>query len=221
VLRVFENQQLLKSASYRGENSMQSGDAEEKHGLDKDWSLVLAEYNALRSEILKHMDIQNQLGTFNIIVFGTIAGIGFQNKIALLMLLYPTLAMFLSIGWSHADYRAREIGLYIKKHIESAVGTNNIGWEHYLAANPRAVYYWATRGTFITTELLAIIIGISIAPFNSTFLAVLVGQSITNPNLAVNAFIVIAIVSLFITIFLLRQVRIGHGSVQYPLKPRL
>lgn len=154
----------------------------------KDTSLLLAEYNALRDEIIKRMDVENQLTAFTIIVFGTIMGIGFQNKTTSLILLFPALALFLSIGWSHSDARTMQIGAYISEHIESAVGTENIGWEHHMAANRHSMYYWANKGIFLITEVIAI------------FVAMLIGQSTKTIDLTVYALLVIAIVSFLLTL---------------------
>lgn len=49
----------------------------------KEPSFLLAEYSALRDEIVKRMEIEHQLATSTVIVFGTILGFGFQySKIA-------------------------------------------------------------------------------------------------------------------------------------------
>jgi hypothetical protein len=184
-------------------NTEEQNGSREDGDLDK--GLLLAEYNALRNETLKRMEIENQLTTFTIIVFGTILGIGFQNKIASLILLYPLLALFLSIGHTHSDYHVRQIGMYLKDHVESMVGTTNIGWEHYLIVNRYSRYRLQVSGIFITTELLAILVGLSIAPINATFLAPLLGQPMNNPSFAINLLLGIAIVSVLLTLFMLRQ----------------
>ena len=183
---------------------------EEQNNLTKDKSLdtklLLAEYDALRNEILKRMEIGNQLTTFTILVFGTILGIGYQNKFTSLILLYPIIALFLTISHVHSEYHVRQIALYIKEHIESVVGEVNIGWETFLAANRYSRYYLGVGGIVVTTELLAIVVGISLVPFNTTFLAMLVGQSIENPNFTINVLLGIAIVSFLLTLIMLRQV---------------
>lgn len=183
---------------------------EEQNNLPKgkspDISLLLAEYDALRNEILKRMEIENQLTTFTIIVFGTILGIGYQNKFTSLILLYPLIALFLTISHVQSEYHVRQIALYIKDHIESEVGKVNIGWETFLAENRYSRYYLGFGGIVMTTELLAIVVGTSIVPFNTTFLAVLVGQSITHPNFTINVLLGIAIVSFLFTPIMLRQV---------------
>jgi hypothetical protein len=201
VLTSWVTLRQKKSAQHyllKGEDSMKS---EEE---SSDTSLLTTEYNALRAEILKHMDIENQLATFTVIVFGTISSISFSNKNALLMLLYPILAMFLSIGWSQNNYQIRQIGTYIKERIESAVGTDKMGWENFLATNRNDSYFWGIRGIFIATELLAIVVGVTMAPFTTTFLAFIAGQS-KNLDFTINVILGTAIVCLFITIFLLRK----------------
>src|SRR5438874_3727521 len=166
----------------------------------KDTSLLLAEYNALRDEILKRMDVENQLTAFTIIVFGTIMGIGFQNKATSLILLFPVLALFLSIGWSHSDTRTMQIGAYISEHIESVVGTDNIGWEHYMAANRHSMYYWANKSIFLITELIAI------------FVAMLVGQSAKTIDLTVYVLLGIAIVSFLLTFIIILRPTLVKSS---------
>jgi hypothetical protein len=130
-------------------------------------SLLLAEYTALRDEILKRMDIEHQLATFTLLMFGTILGIGVQYRIAPLILLYPTLALFPSIGWSHTDYMTMLIGTYIKEQIE-AKRTDNTGWEQFWPIHGHSRYYWAMKGIFISTQVLAIVIGVVIGGLNPT-----------------------------------------------------
>lgn len=190
-------------------------DTQDQKAISNDTSLLLAQYHALRAEVLQRQEMENQLATFTVIVFGTILGIGFQNKAAIpLILLYPSLALFLAVNWAHSEYRVRQIGIFIRDRIEAIVGANNIGWEHYMAAvNRRALYPLATRGIFIMTELLAIVVGISVAPLNSTFLVLLFGQPMTSssatvPSSTVNVLLGIAFFSFILTVFLLRHVPI-------------
>jgi hypothetical protein len=177
---------------------MQLMDTKETNNVPKDTSFLLAEYTALREETVKRMDIEHQLATFTVIVFGTILGIGFQNnKITPLILLYPTLALFLSIGWSDCDSMTLLIGTYIREQIEAALQTGSTGWEHYWPTHGHSRYYWAMKGIFISTQALAIVIGVVIVPLNTLLMRVL---------------LCVAIASLLLTfVFML------HPS---PIKPR-
>jgi hypothetical protein len=58
-------------------------------------SLIIAEYNAMREEILKLVENQHQILSLSLIAPGTILAIGFQTRNASIMYLYPILALFL------------------------------------------------------------------------------------------------------------------------------
>jgi hypothetical protein len=191
---------------------------QEKNDSEKDHALQIAEYNALRGEIVKRMDVESQFITFTVIVFGTLVSVGVQNKIASLLLLYPLLALFFAIGWSHSDYRVRQIGTYIKNQIEGAGGKTNIGWEHYLEMHPYSRYYWMSRGIFLSTQVVAIIIGVSLASLKSTWIIFLLLQPITNADFVTNTLLILTCVSFFLTVYILRQIPISSitSSVQPP-----
>ena len=127
---------------------------EEQNNLQKDkplnTKLLVVQYNTLREEILKRMEIENQLVTFTIIVFGTILGIGYQNKITSLILIYPMIALFVIILHIHSEYHVNQIAFYIKDRIESVVGEVNIGWETYLAKNRYSRFYLGVGGIVVT-----------------------------------------------------------------------
>lgn len=145
----------------------------EKQNIQEDSSFLLAEYNTLRAEAIKRLELQNQLVAFTIVVFGTLLSVGLQSKNAAITFSYPILALFLSVSWAHFDYRIRQIGHYIRNRIENVAGLENMGWEHYMATdNTRLLYPLSIRGIFNITQLLAIVTGVSVAVINNTFDAV-------------------------------------------------
>ncbi len=186
---------------------------------EKEIDLRIAESNALRAEILKHIAIENLLATFNIAVFGTILGVVFQNLNAssgtfsrssvLLILLYPILAWFLFAGWYHNKNQTKQLGNYIKKYIESRVGRDKMGWEHHLTDQYSELSYWAIGGVFPFTEFLAIALGVYIMlsnAFNNTLLAFIMGHLETF-DWPANVAMVIAVLSFLATsYFLLAQI---------------
>ena len=135
------------------------------HGLP----LTIKEYNALRSEILKRIEYMRQINSLVLVVISTIFVFGLQNQNATLILLYPALALFLSVTWSSSDRRTRELGLYSKTQIEAKLGRDIIGWEHFMEeARMRHRLFdlddlWAVAGIFIGTEVLALYVGTSIS----------------------------------------------------------
>jgi 8-oxo-dGTP diphosphatase len=91
---------------------------------------ILAEYSALREEILKHADMRLQLLYFTLVVASAFMGVGTQFNEPNVLLVYPILAAFLAAAWAHSDIRSGQLGEYVRTHIESSLpGT---GWEAYL-----------------------------------------------------------------------------------------
>ena len=138
-------------------------------------SIVLAEYAALRDEIIKNQELQHQFISFALIAFTTVIAFGFQTRNATLPLLYPILAMFLAIAWANQDRSTMLIAAYIRNRIESNVD-DNMGWEHfayeyYSKAEKKvssSLQILAMRGIFVVTGLLAMLSSLSIAPFDTT-----------------------------------------------------
>ena len=144
---------------------------------------LMAEYNVLREEITKRIEIEHQLVALALIAPATIFTIGFQMKDASLLFLYPALACLLSFvnaaNAQHIHYTAE----YIEKCIEPCMGSDtplivinrtgkiekrigSIGWQHYKNLNKKKFAFGfimgalASRGIFIFTELLALILGL-------------------------------------------------------------
>lgn len=124
-------------------------------------SFLLAEYAALMAEILKRSETQHQLISLAVIATGTFLTFGLQNSITI-SLAYPIVSMFLAATWAQHDYRIRQIGAYIKERIESKFLGNNLGWEH---TGPKryigrfgSLTVLASRGVFIGTQILAVVI---------------------------------------------------------------
>src|SRR6266516_570118 len=133
--------------------------------MDK-WNpeLVVAEYNTLREEILKRIEIRYQLLTITVTAFGAILSFGSQLKNAILIFLYPLLALCSMIIWLSNKYDIEQISAYIKKGIESKVGKENLNWESQRVLIERQgverLLSYGSTGFFISTQLLALAIGI-------------------------------------------------------------
>jgi hypothetical protein len=126
--------------------------------------LVVAEYNTLREEILKRIEIRYQLLTITITAFGAILAFGSQLKSAILIFLYPLLAVCSVIIWLSNRYDIEQIRNYIQKSIENKVGKENLNWESQRFLIERQglekLLSYGSTGFFLSTELLALIIGI-------------------------------------------------------------
>ncbi|MGA1870953.1 MAG: hypothetical protein ACMUJM_20645 [bacterium] len=93
---------------------------------------ILAEYAALRNEIIKRMEIRNYLMTFAVAAAGTLLTFGNQKDIpVLVMLIFPIFSVLLAFAWMNNDMHINNLGKYIKNHIESTSGIKGINWQNY------------------------------------------------------------------------------------------
>ena len=133
-------------------------------------AFALAEYAALQDEALKNNDYQHQVISLTFIAAGTVFSLSTQaGTQAVLLLAYPILAMFLSLGWSASAIRIKRIKLYIKDHLETRV--TGQGWETFLHANThkikRSMKTYYARGVFIGTQLIAVLLALPKLAFTS------------------------------------------------------
>lgn len=100
----------------------------------------LAQFSALRDEILKRLEMQHQLLALALIVSGTLLTIGLADKgPAMILLLSPILIMFIAIAWSSNNVRIGQAGKFIKE-VEGAED-----WEHYWRSSE--IHNWLATGT--------------------------------------------------------------------------
>ena len=125
--------------------------------------LVIAEYNTLRAEILKRIELRYQLLAITITAFGAILAFGSQLKSPILIFLYPILALCSMIIWLSNKYDIEQISNYIRKEIEDRVGKECLNWENQRALVKRKgtekLLSYGTTGFFISTQILALAIG--------------------------------------------------------------
>jgi hypothetical protein len=129
-------------------------------------AFLLAEYAALRAELLKRIELQHQVISLTLIVFGTMLSFGLQVRSSSIVLLYPVLALFLAASWAHNGRAIRDMVIYIKDQVEAAVGGNNFGWEHRARPHRRLLGrldFLSARGIFAGTALLATLVAIPLA----------------------------------------------------------
>jgi hypothetical protein len=161
---------------------------------------LIAEFSSLREEILKRIEIQHQLITLALIATGTIIPLGIQSS-TIIILAYPLLAMFISVAWSHSDRRIRHISAYIMCIEDKLLGGNR-GWEHMQGLIVRERFgkrlLYASRGIFIGTQILSIVLA-------------LLQKNIKNFSTGEYVLALLDIVSIIITVFLLRRYQAQKG----------
>lgn len=94
---------------------------------------ALAEYNNLRMEILKLIELQSRLLNVIVIAFGAVISVGFQARNAAIIAVHPILALILGICWLNHNYAITRAADYIRSRLETRFYENDCeGWEHYV-----------------------------------------------------------------------------------------
>ncbi len=101
---------------------MASDDSTSFGGAQASEQALLAEYDALRAEVLQRTDAQSRVIWLTIAALGALLTVAFQSKELALSFLYPLLAIFLAASWAHDDYRTRQKAIYIRLRIEERLG---------------------------------------------------------------------------------------------------
>lgn len=121
-------------------------------------ALLVAEYEGLRAEVLKLVELQSQLQSLAVIAFGTTMSVGFQADSAIVILIHPALALILGASWLNHAHAIHRIAGYLSGRLEPRVGSDHLGWENYVRTHPLRfgrVGYWATRSVFMVSAVLA------------------------------------------------------------------
>jgi len=142
---------------------------------------VEAEFVALRGEILKRIEMRQQIVAVTLTLAGVFLGVGVAGLKApgrgLIVLIYPPLAAFLAFGWAQNDFRIRDLAKYLRTISEPALsGPRYEGYvEQARRDNRRAkkpnLASWrfvvlSHGGVFLFTQFMAV--GIGVANFSSS-----------------------------------------------------
>jgi hypothetical protein len=90
-------------------------------------TVVLAEYNALRAEILALIQARNQFLIYDLTGFGVLFGLAVQQQNRIFFLVAPLIHFPLMLYWSYADRAIVKIGHYIREKIENRL--DGMNWE--------------------------------------------------------------------------------------------
>jgi hypothetical protein len=122
------------------------------------------EYSALRAEILKRVELRQQIMSLALTIAGVFLGLGITT--GSIALVYPPLAVFLAIAWVQNDSRIFDMALFIRDKLEPAIP--GLGWESFIQGKRQSDARqgkWRTTilshgGTFLFTQAIAIGIGL-------------------------------------------------------------
>lgn len=92
-------------------------------------AIGVAEFTALRAEIMQRSSFQQQLINLSVLFAGGLLTTYFHfNGPTYLLLCYPILALFMALEWSFNNRRIHQIGKYIREKIENLTPR----WERHL-----------------------------------------------------------------------------------------
>jgi len=123
---------------------------------------ILAEYNALRTDVMQRMEIRHQMVSLALITAGTLFTFGLQKDAPTsILFVYPILACFITGIWAHNVIFTKKIVFYIRDNIESKL--HGIKWEtssekeRFSLSSLSGVI--STSGVFLTTQIIAVVLG--------------------------------------------------------------
>ena len=129
--------------------------------------LLVAEYEALHSEIEKRLELRQQLLLTTLAIAGTFFTLGVQAGLSgLTVLVYPVLTVFLAVIGTHNDARIGQINAYLRGQEERYL-PDGCGWETYRRrtfadTHPLALqlpgHQFSMRGIYLTTQGLALVL---------------------------------------------------------------
>jgi len=127
----------------------------DQHGIE-------LEYNSLRAEIIKRIELRQQLVSIALSLAGLFLSFGLTTD--LVALIYPPIAAFLAVGWAQNDGAIRNLAGYIREKLEtSSIGLN---YETYIQGfrkqskktGVRRYVVVSHAGVFLSTQVMAICI---------------------------------------------------------------
>jgi hypothetical protein len=87
----------------------------------------------------------------------------------------------MGMNWLHHTFRIHRIAAYIRTRIEDTVGTEKMGWEHYVNEHPMPIgraSYWGLRAAFVASSILAVGIALAMQKFDALTVVLLCVASV-------------------------------------------
>lgn len=91
-------------------------------------TFMIAEFQALREEVLVYIRQRMTLLSLNLVAAGALLPIGISEQNSLILLLQPFISFLLATRWAYDNAFIVRLGLYIQSQIEAEISS---GWETY------------------------------------------------------------------------------------------
>lgn len=130
----------------------------------RELDLTLAEYKALRDEIVKRIELRQHVIIATVTLAGVLLSIGMRWRSTMIVMLYPPIATLLAIAWVHHDKAIGAMGKFIHDKVE--IRLEHYGWQRDKVSRRKAgkkrYSPMAYCGAIIFTQITAIFIGFRI-----------------------------------------------------------
>jgi hypothetical protein len=135
---------------------------------------LLEEYKTLRNDIQQRIQFRFQIFGLLLIAMGALFPLGLQ-KVApspMPLLIYPVIALFLTLSWVHQGVIMIKLARYIRDEIEPKLP--GLAWEQTIKRESKRFSGFSLLGTFATSGLIVI----------SQILAITLGWAVKMKNTA-------------------------------------
>lgn len=172
--------QLEKPTIERAENSVSLDSFRPIKNIRE--RLIIIEYNSLRKELLKRMELRQNVVQINLTIASLILSYGIIQRVQNISggqgvatpevaLIYPPIAALLGLGWAQIEDRIQNISAYIRLRIERNIP--ELCWETYMDEFRKGILF-TEQSKFVknkkTSDLELINIGNRLGEFSSSIL---------------------------------------------------
>jgi hypothetical protein len=177
----------------------------------------IAEFKALREEIVKRLELESQVIYLLLFSAGTILAIGVQgltkpstsnsdstSLVSIALFMFPLVAFFLAATWAQHDLRIGQIRSYIRTRVEP----DQSGWESYRKAfNVSArvlnirVGTLGARGAFLAAQVASLALALSYYSISLDW------NFLGSANVLQEVLTIADVIAVVLTVFLVRRRR--------------
>ena len=119
----------------------------------------LAEYNSVREETVKRVELSYQIINLNFVAAGALWAVGTAfGAASVVLVLYPWLALFLAAQYGANNFMIVELGVYTREAIEKS--GHDLGWASYLESRLRTgklLNAFSVIGIFAGTSAISLL----------------------------------------------------------------
>lgn len=121
---------------------------------------LLEEYRMLRADMQQRINFRFQVFNLLLVVLGAVWSVGLDKGNAHILLVYPVLALFLTLNWIHQGLIMIKLSRYLLEELEPKLP--GLNWEAWVHKDSKrfsgfsAMGLWAAGGFIVVTEVLTL-----------------------------------------------------------------